>query len=368
MGNKAAPVAGGSATSAPRAGGPSQGEGKSAKVGQLYLQVMSSGSWDVPAGLLLFCESAGKSVVYLLNCGEGTQRFSTEHKLRIPSRLQRLFATRVSWDAIGGLPGILLTMNDATRGAALNVHGPSGVEPLLRSFRHFMSPAAMPRTVHTVSDAVEHYLEESGIRLTPLVLCPSAASLWTRLAHGGVNGGVNGGEQWEGTSVGDQGEGLGVGGQEGGSAGSGGGAVGAERGGADRGGADRGGSDPPAAKRRRGVPHDRGSVESMAQDGRWADDGGGADLKDGGGSDGGGSDGGGSDLERQLGVEQLSRDADDGDAQIAAAQTAVCYLLEASLTPPPFSFSPSVTLPCFVLFVFNSFYLCSIVVSHSSQL
>ena len=74
------------------------------------------------------------------------------------------------------------------------------------------------------------------------------------------------------------------------------------------------------------------------------------------------------DLERQLGVEQLSRDADDGDAQIAAAQTAVCYLLEASLTPPPFSFSPSVTLPCFVLFVFNSFYLCSIVVSHSSQL
>ena len=189
MGNKAAPVAGGSATSAPRAGGPSQGEGKSAKVGQLYLQVMSSGSWDVPAGLLLFCESAGKSVVYLLNCGEGTQRFSTEHKLRIPSRLQRLFATRVSWDAIGGLPGILLTMNDATRGAALNVHGPSGVEPLLRSFRHFMSPAAMPRSVHTVSDAVEHYLEESGIRLTPLVLCPSAASLWTRLANGGVNGG-----------------------------------------------------------------------------------------------------------------------------------------------------------------------------------
>ena len=116
------------------------------KVGSLYVQVLSGGTWDVPApGLLLFCERDG-ACSYLFNCAEGTQRFCSEHKLRLAGKLRRVFLTRLTWDTVGGLPGLLLTMRDAGH-RGLQVHGQRLTSQLLGSL-HSGVRYARPRPAH----------------------------------------------------------------------------------------------------------------------------------------------------------------------------------------------------------------------------
>ena len=111
---------------------------KSAKVGNLYLQVLSAGSSDAPPGLLLFCELHGDRCGYLINCGEGTQRFCTEHKLRLAGKLRRALFTRMTWDELGGLPGMLLTMASTGHAGSLHLHGAPALPRLVNNFCHFM--------------------------------------------------------------------------------------------------------------------------------------------------------------------------------------------------------------------------------------
>jgi len=139
------------------------------KCASLHVQVLGSGSWDLPAGLLLFCEGAQASAV-LINCGEGTQRFCTEHKLRIATRLRGVLLTRLTWEALGGLPGMLFTLNDTGRGGAAQLCGPAGLAGLVRTFRHFMGAAALPSVILEAVDAQTTHLQESGIDATPIVL------------------------------------------------------------------------------------------------------------------------------------------------------------------------------------------------------
>uniref|UniRef100_A0A8C5BR05 Zinc phosphodiesterase ELAC protein 2 n=1 Tax=Gadus morhua TaxID=8049 RepID=A0A8C5BR05_GADMO len=73
----------------------------------VYLQVVGSGSRDNGASLYVFSEYNR----YLFNCGEGTQRLMQEHKLKA-SRLDNIFLTRMNWDNIGGLSGMILTLKD----------------------------------------------------------------------------------------------------------------------------------------------------------------------------------------------------------------------------------------------------------------
>ena len=44
---------------------------------------------------------------YLFNCGEGTQRLCTQHKVKI-TKLKNVFLTRIHWECMGGLPGWFL--------------------------------------------------------------------------------------------------------------------------------------------------------------------------------------------------------------------------------------------------------------------
>uniref|UniRef100_A0A6I8PST3 Zinc phosphodiesterase ELAC protein 2 n=1 Tax=Ornithorhynchus anatinus TaxID=9258 RepID=A0A6I8PST3_ORNAN len=48
---------------------------------------------------------------YLFNCGEGVQRLMQEHKLRV-ARLDNIFLTRMHWSNVGGLSGMLLTLQE----------------------------------------------------------------------------------------------------------------------------------------------------------------------------------------------------------------------------------------------------------------
>uniref|UniRef100_A0A8C9SV32 Zinc phosphodiesterase ELAC protein 2 n=1 Tax=Scleropages formosus TaxID=113540 RepID=A0A8C9SV32_SCLFO len=73
----------------------------------VYVQVVGAGSRDNGASLYVFSEYNR----YLFNCGEGTQRLMQEHKLRI-SRLDNIFLTRMSYENVGGLSGMILTLKE----------------------------------------------------------------------------------------------------------------------------------------------------------------------------------------------------------------------------------------------------------------
>ena len=65
---------------------PPQAAGRGAKVGCIHIQVLMSGIVDAP---LLIIDVRARRLGYLINCGEGIQRFCVEHKMRLVGKLQR---------------------------------------------------------------------------------------------------------------------------------------------------------------------------------------------------------------------------------------------------------------------------------------
>uniref|UniRef100_A0A8C9VFG2 Zinc phosphodiesterase ELAC protein 2 n=1 Tax=Scleropages formosus TaxID=113540 RepID=A0A8C9VFG2_SCLFO len=97
----------------------------------VYVQVVGAGSRDNGASLYVFSEYNR----YLFNCGEGTQRLMQEHKLRI-SRLDNIFLTRMSYENVGGLSGMILTLKE-TGVPECVLSGPPQLEKYLEAIRVF---------------------------------------------------------------------------------------------------------------------------------------------------------------------------------------------------------------------------------------
>ncbi|XP_067312431.1 zinc phosphodiesterase ELAC protein 2 [Pseudorasbora parva] len=100
----------------------------------VYVQVAGAGSRDNGASLYVFSEYNR----YLFNCGEGTQRLMQEHKMKI-ARLDNIFLTRMSWETVGGLSGMILTLKD-TGVPQCVLSGPPQLEKYLQAIRVFSGP------------------------------------------------------------------------------------------------------------------------------------------------------------------------------------------------------------------------------------
>ncbi|XP_057673792.1 zinc phosphodiesterase ELAC protein 2 isoform X2 [Corythoichthys intestinalis] len=100
----------------------------------VYVQVVGAGSRDNAASLYVFSEFNR----YLFNCGEGTQRLMHEHKLRA-SRLDNIFLTRMSWENVGGLSGMILTLKD-TGVPECVLSGPPQLEGYVKAIKTFSGP------------------------------------------------------------------------------------------------------------------------------------------------------------------------------------------------------------------------------------
>ena len=137
--------------------------------------------------LLLTCERMD-TYGYLINAGEGLQRFCVEHKMRLVNKLQRVLFTRMTWDATGGVPGLLLTMADGGHAGTVKLHGPARLPQLVSSFRRFVVQHAMPQLVSETPedwpDAVGQTFGESGIRATPVLLNPGAEAMGAEMGAG----------------------------------------------------------------------------------------------------------------------------------------------------------------------------------------
>lgn len=127
--------------------------------------------------LLLTCERTD-TVGYLINAGEGLQRFCVEHKMRLAGKLQRVLLTRTTWDTAGGLPGLMLTMLDGGHEDTLRLHGPERLTQLVSSFSSFVTRRALPKQVSETpgdwASGAPQMLDESGISVTPVLLSPYA--------------------------------------------------------------------------------------------------------------------------------------------------------------------------------------------------
>ncbi|XP_067089612.1 zinc phosphodiesterase ELAC protein 2 isoform X2 [Osmerus mordax] len=118
----------------------------------VYVQVVGAGSRDNGASIYVFSDLNR----YLFNCGEGTQRLMQEHKLKA-ARLDNIFLTRMSWDNVGGLSGLILTLKD-TGVPECVLSGPPQLEKYVDAIRVFSGPleeiklAVRPYTQEQYSD------------------------------------------------------------------------------------------------------------------------------------------------------------------------------------------------------------------------
>uniref|UniRef100_A0A671X356 Zinc phosphodiesterase ELAC protein 2 n=1 Tax=Sparus aurata TaxID=8175 RepID=A0A671X356_SPAAU len=115
----------------------------------VYLQVVGAGSRDNNASLYVFSEYNR----YLFNCGEGTQRLMQEHKLKA-TQLDNIFLTRMSWQNVGGLSGMILTLKD-TGVPECVLSGPPQLENYLNAIKSFSGP------LEAIKLSVRPYTEEA---------------------------------------------------------------------------------------------------------------------------------------------------------------------------------------------------------------
>ncbi|XP_002004950.3 ribonuclease Z, mitochondrial isoform X1 [Drosophila mojavensis] len=130
--------------------------------GSVNLQVLGAGANGAPSAVYLFTDQSR----YLFNCGEGTQRLAHEHKTRL-SRLEQIFVTRNTWTAVGGLPGLALTIQDAgVRNVGL--HGPPHLDTMLQSMRRFVVLKNLQ--MQTIDSTLGVPFEDSILTVQPVVL------------------------------------------------------------------------------------------------------------------------------------------------------------------------------------------------------
>ena len=93
-----------------------------------------------------------RGVVYLFDCGEGTQHQMLRSPLK-PGQLERIFITHLHGDHLFGLIGLLASRSLATGGVTLvTLYGPEGLEEYVRcSVRVSRTHLAYPLEVRTVA-------------------------------------------------------------------------------------------------------------------------------------------------------------------------------------------------------------------------
>lgn len=90
-------------------------------ISNIILYVLGSGAIGAPKSLYLATDNKG----YLFNCGDSCQRLTSQLKLKL-TKLQDIFVTQSVWENIGGITGLMLTLQEAGI-PELDVHGPPGV-------------------------------------------------------------------------------------------------------------------------------------------------------------------------------------------------------------------------------------------------
>lgn len=74
-----------------------------------YIQIIGQNSLEGPPSLIVHYDNQR----YLFNCREGTQRLCVQEKGKL-AKTSNVFLSRLSWDCLGGLPGMFLLYNTSS--------------------------------------------------------------------------------------------------------------------------------------------------------------------------------------------------------------------------------------------------------------
>jgi ribonuclease Z len=83
------------------------------------LKIISIPTEQSTASVAITCDDA----TYVFNTGEGCQRIIQQNKFKI-SKLKTILFSRIGWDCLGGLPGMILTATDSLKINELSLVGP----------------------------------------------------------------------------------------------------------------------------------------------------------------------------------------------------------------------------------------------------
>ena len=104
---------------------------------------------------------------YMFNCGEGTQRLTSQLSLsRAMAQLEHVFITSKTWKHLGGLPGLCLTVRSC--GApGITIHGPQGCMELYDASKAFLTLFDFDVEAHTLEDGD---FEDGAVKVETIVL------------------------------------------------------------------------------------------------------------------------------------------------------------------------------------------------------
>ena len=119
---------------------------------------------------------------YLFNCGEGTQRLTSQlGTSRALATLEHVFVTSKSWKHLGGLPGLCLSCR-AAGAPDITIHGPRGCMDLYEATKGFVTLFDFNVEAHNAEDGA---FEDGGVRVETLGLkratdleCPPLNENW----------------------------------------------------------------------------------------------------------------------------------------------------------------------------------------------
>ena len=131
-----------------------------------YLKVLGTGGSDTPPGVYLFTDSQR----YMFNCGDNTERFCLEHKLRV-SKLRNVFLTRTHWDCVGGLPGLIMHMRDSSLNElSLNLYGPQELVAYDRAVAYVINKTRLQFNLNVLSENSTIMYKDDEIQVTGVLL------------------------------------------------------------------------------------------------------------------------------------------------------------------------------------------------------
>ncbi|KAJ3097108.1 Zinc phosphodiesterase ELAC protein 2 [Phlyctochytrium bullatum] len=134
-----------------------------------FIQILGAATHDSRPSVMVHFDSQR----YLFNCGEGIQRLCNDQKVRL-SKLRSLFLTRLSWDCMGGLPGLVLTVADAGS-KQIKIHGPGGLTHALAGMRQFLYRPSFPVEVYEIPEDLPEFKDEN-LTVTPILLYPDTTT------------------------------------------------------------------------------------------------------------------------------------------------------------------------------------------------
>ncbi len=142
----------------------------------LFVQIIGNGSAGLPPAILLTSGTRR----YLFNCGEQTQRFLTEHKLKV-NKLEGIFYTESNLERLGGTSDVVMTCADNGR-TAISLYGPAPLFNYLLSLQTFLYRPSLSLQVHEIENqpskcfAFSQQQDEGDLLIEPILLSQRQSS------------------------------------------------------------------------------------------------------------------------------------------------------------------------------------------------